>query len=39
MENYYSDTLREGLRLLYFQADEARFREGVELLEQAVAKG
>ena len=37
MENYYSDTLREGLRLLYFQADQSRFPEGVRLLEEAVA--
>lgn len=37
MENYYSDTLREGLRLLYFQADPSRFPEGVRLLEEAVA--
>ena len=37
MEHYYSDTLCKGLRLLYFQADPAKFAEGVELLEQAVA--
>lgn len=37
MEHYYSDTLREGLRLLYFQADSSRFPEGVKLLEEAVA--
>ncbi len=37
MERYYSDTLCQGLRLLYFQADPARFAEGVQLLEKAVA--
>lgn len=37
MERYYSDTLCKGLRLLYFQADPAKFAEGVELLEKAVA--
>ncbi len=38
MRNYYSDTLKEGLRLLYFQAeDSSRYAEGVQLLEQAVA--
>lgn len=37
MGNYYSDTLNEGIRLLYFQADPTRFPEGVHLLEQAVA--
>lgn len=39
MKNYYSDTLQEGLRLLYFQADESKFPEGVQLLGQAVANG
>ncbi len=40
MERYYSDTLREGLRLLYFQAeDPVRYANGVRLLEQAVAAG
>lgn len=38
MERYYSETLQKGLRLLYFQADPARFAEGVKLLEEAVAK-
>lgn len=37
MEHYYSDTLCEGLRLLYFQADPSGFAEGVRLLEKAVA--
>lgn len=37
MERYYSDTLCKGLRLLYFQADSAKFPEGIRFLEQAVA--
>lgn len=37
MERYYSETLCKGLRLLYFQADPAKFAEGVALLEKAVA--
>ncbi len=36
MEHFYSLTLREGLRRLYFQADPAGFPEGVRFLEQAV---
>lgn len=36
MERYYSDILCKGLRLLYFQADSAKFSEGVRLLEKAV---
>lgn len=36
MERYYSETLCKALRLLYFQADPARFPEGVSLLEKAV---
>lgn len=36
MEHYYSDTLCKALRLLYFQADPAKFPEGVQLLEKAV---
>lgn len=39
MGKFYSDTLEEALKLLYFQADESRFPEGVALLEQAVANG
>ncbi|MCM1187828.1 MAG: hypothetical protein NC541_00850 [bacterium] len=38
MGNYYSETLSKGLQLLYFQADPARFAEGVRLLEEAVAR-
>lgn len=37
MERYYSDTLCKGIRLLYFQADPAKFPEGVQLLETATA--
>ncbi len=37
MGKFYSDTLEAGLKLLYFQADETRFPEGVALLEKAVA--
>ncbi|NBJ92887.1 tetratricopeptide repeat protein [Parablautia muri] len=37
MERYYSDTLCQGLRLLYFQSDPSQFAEGVQLLETAVA--
>ncbi len=37
MGRFYSDTLEAALKLLYFQADESRFPEGVALLEQAVA--
>lgn len=37
MERYYSDVLCKGIRLLYFQADPAKFAEGVRLLEEAVA--
>lgn len=37
MERYYSNTLCQGIRLLYFQSDPARFAEGVQLLEEAVA--
>ena len=36
MERYYSDTLCKGLRLLYFQADSAKFPEGIRFLKQAV---
>ncbi len=36
MEQYYSAALREGIRLLYFQADAAEFPEGVRFLERAV---
>lgn len=36
MERYYSNTLCEGLRLLYFQSDPSKFAEGVQLLEKAV---
>lgn len=36
MKQYYSATLREGIRLLYFQAEAARFPEGVRFLERAV---
>ena len=37
MENHYSDTLRQGIQLLYFQSDPSKFPDGVRLLEQAVA--
>jgi len=37
MGRFYSDTLDAALKLLYFQADESRFPEGVALLEKAVA--
>lgn len=37
MERYYSDTLIEGIRLIYFQSDPSKFPAGVRLLEQAVA--
>ncbi len=37
MGKFYSDTLEAGIKLLYFQADETRFPEGVALLEKAVA--
>lgn len=37
MENHYSDTLIQGIRLLYFQADPSKFPDGIRLLEQAVA--
>lgn len=33
---YYSDTLNEGIHLLYFQSDPSKFPDGVKLLEQAV---
>lgn len=36
MGRFYSDTLEKALELLYFQADESRFPEGVALLERAV---
>ncbi len=36
MGRFYSDTLDAALKLLYFQADESRFPEGVALLEKAV---
>jgi len=39
MGRFYSDTLEAALGLLYFQADESRFPEGVALLEKAVANG
>ena len=37
MERYYSDTLCQGLRLIYFQSDSSKFAEGVQLLEMATA--
>ncbi len=37
MGKFYSDTLEKALKLLYFQADESLFPEGVALLEQAVS--
>lgn len=39
MGRFYSDTLEKGIRLLYFQADPARFPQGVKLVEQAVQAG
>lgn len=39
MGRFYSDTLERALGLLYFQADESRYPEGVALLEQAVNAG
>ncbi len=39
MGKYYSDTLDEAIRLLYFQADAAKFPQGVRLAEQAVESG
>jgi len=39
MGMFYSDTLEAAIKLLYFQADESRFLEGVSLLEKAVANG
>lgn len=37
MERYHSDTLCQGLRLIYFQSDSSKFAEGVQLLEMATA--
>ena len=39
MGRFYSDTLEEGVRLIYFQADPALFPQGVKLVEQAVVAG
>lgn len=39
MGKYYSDTLNEAIRLLYFQADPSKFPQGVKLAEQAVEAG
>lgn len=39
MSKYYSETLDQALKLLYFQADPGKFPEGVRLLEQAVNNG
>lgn len=39
MGKFYSDALEEGIRLLYFQADPAKFPQGVSLLEAAVETG
>ena len=39
MGRFYSDTLEEGVRLIYFQADPALFPRGVNLVEQAVEAG
>lgn len=39
MGKFYSDTLDEALRILYFQADESRWPRGVELLQTAVDAG
>lgn len=39
MSKYYSETLDQALKLLYFQADSGKFPEGVRLLEKAVNNG
>jgi len=39
MGRFYSDTLEEGVRLIYFQADPALFPQGVKLGEQAGGGG
>ena len=39
MGRFYSDTLEEGVRLIYVQADPALFPRGVNLVEQAVEAG
>ena len=39
MGKFYSDTLEEAIKLIYFQSNPARYPEGVKLLEKAVADG
>ena len=35
MQNFYSDNLAEGIRLLYCQTDSSLYNKAVSLLEQA----
>lgn len=37
MQNFYSEVLSEGIRLLYFQTDPSQYGRAVSLLEQAAA--
>lgn len=39
MGKYYSDTLEEAVRLLYFQPDDKKYPEAISLLEKAVEEG
>ena len=36
MGKFYSDTLEDAIKLIYFQSNPARYPEGVKLLEKAV---
>ena len=39
MGKFYSDTLEDAIKLIYFQSNPARYPEGVKLLEKAVEEG
>lgn len=39
MGKFYSDTLEEGIKLIYFQSNPSRYSEGVKQLEKAVEDG
>ena len=39
MGKFYSDTLEDAIKLIYFQSNPARYPEGVILLEKAVEEG